>query len=119
MSPQASLTAAQKGAEATASPPTTALTKHELPAHQAKYLVKKTEMEEFLQKTFGAGLDFNVSVSKEKEPERKRKEREPGIKPKTPGKIPRSMKRSNGGKARARQKSTYTKLQTKNGRGIY
>ena len=39
-----------------------ALAKFELPADQAKYVVHKPEMEEFLTKTFGAGLDFNVSV---------------------------------------------------------
>lgn len=66
MSPQTTTAPAQKGVEPTASPAPAALTKHEIPAHQAKYLVKKTELEEFLQKTFGAGLNFNVSVSERK-----------------------------------------------------
>ena len=38
------------------------LTKFEIPAHQAKYIVTAPEMQEFLQRIFGAGLDFNVSV---------------------------------------------------------
>lgn len=39
------------------------LTKHELPAHKATYVIHQADMEELLKKTFGAGLDFNVSVS--------------------------------------------------------
>ena len=38
------------------------LTKYEIPAHQAKYIVTAPEMEKFLQRTFGSGLDFNISV---------------------------------------------------------
>ena len=38
------------------------LTRYEMPAHQAKYIVTAPEMEEFLQRTFGAGLNFNISV---------------------------------------------------------
>ena len=38
------------------------LTKFEIPVHQAKYMVTAPEVQELLQRTFGAGLDFNVSV---------------------------------------------------------
>ena len=42
--------------------PLPTLTKHELSSNQATYLVRKADMEEFLQETFGPGIDFNVSV---------------------------------------------------------
>ena len=51
---------AVRNAEANA-PPTT-LTKHELPADQAEYTGTTREMEEFLSKTFDAGLDFSLSI---------------------------------------------------------
>lgn len=78
-----------------------ALTKHELPAHQAKYLVTKDKMEEFLQGILGAGRDFNVSVSQRKN----RMERE-------------SSKRSVANEARpartkTKVKKDSSKLQTK------
>ena len=38
------------------------LTKYEIPAHQAMYIVTAPEMEKLLQRTFGSGLDFNISV---------------------------------------------------------
>lgn len=41
------------------------LSKHELPADKAKYIVTKPEMEEFLKRTFGARGDFDVSVCME------------------------------------------------------
>ena len=72
MSPQTTTASAHKCVEPTTSPAPAALTKHGIPAHQAKYLVKKTELEEFLQKTFGAGLNFNISVSERKKKKKKR-----------------------------------------------
>ena len=44
------------------------LTKHELPADKTTYIVRRTDMEELLKKTFGAGLDFNVSVRQTDKP---------------------------------------------------
>lgn len=46
------------------------LRKHEIPADKAKYIVTKPEMEEFLKKTFGAGVEFNVSVRQTATPHR-------------------------------------------------
>lgn len=44
-------------------PPQPILTKHELPADKAKYIVTKPELEECLKKVFGSGVEFDVSVS--------------------------------------------------------
>lgn len=59
MAPQAATTAQTE--------PQPTLTKYELTPDKANYIVNRSELEELLKNTFGAGVDFHVSVSEDRD----------------------------------------------------